>query len=56
MPRPVEIEIIIKDDNGVMLAKRTARGFESAEENLGKLEREYDKKDQDLAAISEEEN
>jgi len=35
----MQIEIIIKDDDGKLLAKRIALGFETAEEDLGKLER-----------------
>ena len=33
------IEILIKDDDGILLAKRDGYDFPSAEEALGKLER-----------------
>lgn len=35
------IEINLYDENGDVMARRTARDFEDAEENLGKLEGWY---------------
>jgi len=43
----MKIEIILKDENGEIIAKRIAiNSFETAEENLGKLERYWKMKEQ----------
>jgi len=51
----MEIEITITE-NGEEIIQRTICDFEDAEETLGKLERQYYKRDADLAAINEENN
>ena len=40
----IEIEIIVKDKNDIVIVKSSARTFEGAEEELGKLERYIEKK------------
>ena len=37
----MKIQTIVTNDNGEILGKREALSFESAEENLGKLERQF---------------
>ncbi len=41
---------IILTENGEEIAQRTAESFEMAEQNLGSLERQYQEREQDLAA------
>jgi len=40
--------------NEEVIVQRTAESFEIAEQNLGSLEREYHKRDSDLAEETEE--
>lgn len=42
------IEIIVKNEENEILGKRTAFSFESAEENLGKLERFVEARDHQM--------
>ena len=48
------IEILVKDDNGETVAKRESLSFESAQEDLGKLEN-YTRRES-LRILSEIEN
>ena len=49
----ITISLIV---NGEEIAQRSAESFEIAEQCLGSLERQYNKMDSDLAAISEDNN
>jgi hypothetical protein len=42
------IEIILKTDDGEVIGKKETRGFEAAYEDLGKLERYWDKYEEKL--------
>lgn len=47
----MEIEIRILDEDGEVIVQRTALSFESAEEDLGKLERFMEAKYKDYETI-----